>query len=48
MKILLIQAPWYGFQNIISGRLYLGLAYLAAVLDKEGHQVQIFNGETFF
>lgn len=48
MKILLIQAPWYGFQNIISGRLYLGLAYLAAVLDKEEHQVQIFNGETFF
>ena len=48
MKILLIQAPWYGFQNIISGRLYLGLAYLAAVLDKDGHQVQIFNGETFF
>ena len=48
MKILLIQAPWYGFQNIISGRLYLGLAYLAAVLDKEGHEVKIFNGETFF
>ena len=48
MKILLIQAPWYGFQNIISDRLYLGLAYLAAVLDKDGHQVQIFNGETFF
>ena len=48
MKILLIQAPWYGFQNIISGRLYLGLAYLAAVLDKEGHTVKIFNGETFF
>lgn len=48
MKILLIQAPWYGFQNIISGRLYLGLAYLAAILDKEGHSVQIFNGETFF
>ena len=48
MKILLIQAPWYGFQNIISGRLYLGLAYLAGVLDKEGHEVKIFNGETFF
>ena len=48
VKILLIQAPWYGFQNIISGRLYLGLAYLAAVLDKKGHTVKIFNGETFF
>ena len=48
MKILLIQAPWYGFQNIISGRLYLGLAYLAGVLDKDGHEVKIFNGETFF
>ncbi len=44
----MIQAPWYGFQNIISNRLYLGLAYLAAVLDKEGHTVKIFNGETFF
>ena len=48
MKVLLIQAPWYGFQNIISGRLYLGLAYLAAVLDKEGYEVKIFNVETFF
>ena len=48
MKILLIQPPWYGFQNIISQRLYLGLAYLAAVLEKNNHEVAIFNGELFF
>lgn len=48
MRILLIQPPWYGFQNIVSTRLYLGLAYLAAVLDKNGHEVLIFNGELFF
>ena len=48
MKILLIQPPWFGFQNIISLRPYLGLAYIAAILEKDGHQVCIFNGETFF
>jgi len=48
MKVLLIQPPWYGFQNIVSTRLYLGLAYLAAVLEKNGDEVVIFNGETFF
>jgi len=48
MKILLIQPPWYGFQNIISNRLHLGLAYIAAVLEKNGDQVLLLNGETFF
>lgn len=48
MRVLLIQPPWYGFQNIVSTRLYLGLAYLAAVLEKNGDKVTIFNGETFF
>ncbi|MBA3047765.1 B12-binding domain-containing radical SAM protein [Patescibacteria group bacterium] len=48
MKILLIQPPFYGFQNIISNRLYLGLAYLGAVLEKEKHEVLILNGELYF
>lgn len=48
MKILLIQPPWYGFQNIVSRRLCLGLPYLAAVLEKNGHEVVIYNGETAF
>ncbi|MBN1765724.1 MAG: B12-binding domain-containing radical SAM protein [Sedimentisphaerales bacterium] len=48
MKILLIQPPWYGFQNIVSRRLYLGLAYLAAILKENGCQVSILNGESFF
>jgi anaerobic magnesium-protoporphyrin IX monomethyl ester cyclase len=48
MKIILIQPPWYGFQNILSLRPYLGLAYLGAVLEKAGHNVLILNGETFF
>ncbi len=48
MKILLLQPPWYGFQNITSNRLYLGLAYLGAVLEKDGHEILILNGETFF
>lgn len=48
MKILLIQPPFYGFQNIISNRLYLGLAYLGAVLERDGHEVLILNGELYF
>jgi anaerobic magnesium-protoporphyrin IX monomethyl ester cyclase len=48
MKILLIQPPFYGFQNISSDRLYLGLAYLGAVLEKDGHKVLILNGEFYF
>jgi len=48
MKILLIQPPWYGFQNIVSHRLYLGLAYIGAVLEQNGHEVLILNGENFF
>ncbi len=48
MRILLIQPPFYGFQNITSDRLYLGLAYLAAVLEKDGHEVLILNGEFYF
>lgn len=48
MKILLIQPPFYGFQNITSNRLYLGLAYLGAVLEKDGHDVLILNGEFYF
>jgi anaerobic magnesium-protoporphyrin IX monomethyl ester cyclase len=48
MKILLIQPPFYGFQNIASDRLYLGLAYLGAVLEKDGHEVLILNGEFYF
>ncbi|MFH0892343.1 MAG: radical SAM protein [Candidatus Falkowbacteria bacterium] len=48
MKILLIQPPWYGFQNISSSRVYLGLAYIGAVLEKTGDQILILNGETFF
>lgn len=48
MKILLIQPPWYGFQNLVSNRLYLGLAYLGAVLEKNGYEILILNGEIFF
>lgn len=48
MKILLVQPPWYGFQNLVSNRLYLGLAYLGAVLEKDAHEILILNGEIFF
>ncbi len=48
MKILLIQPPWYGFQNIVSRSVYLGLGYIAAVLELAHHEVMILHGETFF
>jgi radical SAM superfamily enzyme YgiQ (UPF0313 family) len=48
MKILLIQPPWYGFQNVASNRVHLGLVYIGAVLEKNGDDVLILNGETFF
>jgi len=48
MRILLVQPPFYGFQNINSPRLYLGLAYIGAVLEKQGHEVLIINGELCF
>ena len=48
MKILLMQPPWYGFQNIASRSVYLGLGYIAAVLERARHDVMILHGETFF
>lgn len=43
MKILLIDPPFYRFIGYYNRYFPLGLAYLAAVLRKEGHEVLIYD-----
>ena len=45
MKILLIDPPFYRFIDYYKRYFPLGLAYLAAVLRKEGHEVLIYDGD---
>jgi uncharacterized radical SAM superfamily protein len=43
MKVLLIEPPFYLFQDIQSGSASFGLAMLAAMASREGHDVEIFS-----
>ncbi len=45
MKILLIDPPFYRFIGYYNRYFPLGLAYLAAVLRKEGHEVLIYDAD---
>ena len=45
MKILLIDPPFYRFIGYYNRYFPLGLAYLAAVLRKEGHDVLIYDAD---
>ncbi|MEW5693442.1 MAG: radical SAM protein [Candidatus Hydrogenedentota bacterium] len=45
MKILLINPPYTRFKGMIDRYAPLGLCYLAAVLEKEGHKVVVYNAE---
>jgi radical SAM superfamily enzyme YgiQ (UPF0313 family) len=47
-KILLIQPPWYCLQGILSQNIHLGVCYIGAVLEQDGYNVKIINGETSF
>ena len=47
MKILLIEPPFYYFQNV-RPTASLGLAMLAAMAGKEGHTVQVFSPDLEF
>lgn len=44
-RILLINPPWYAMQNIYFNKVPFGLASIAAVLRKNGHNCLIFDGE---
>lgn len=45
MKILLLDPPFYRFIGYYNRYFPLGLAYLAAVLRKEGHEVLIYDAD---
>lgn len=45
MKVLLIDPPFYRFIGYYNRYFPLGLAYLAAVLRKEGHEVLIYDAD---
>lgn len=45
MRILLIDPPFYRFIGYFNRYFPLGLAYLAAVLKKEGHEVLIYDAD---
>ncbi|MGO8880156.1 MAG: B12-binding domain-containing radical SAM protein [Desulfomonilaceae bacterium] len=44
-RTVLVNPPWYCFQNQPASYLPLGIAYIAGVLTAAGHEVQIVNGE---
>lgn len=45
MKILLVNPPYRRLRRIGAVYFPIGLGYLAAVLEKDGHEVKIYNGE---
>lgn len=45
MKTLLVNPPWYCFQNRRERYLPLGIAYIAGALTASGYNVKILNGE---
>jgi len=45
MKTLLVNPPWYCFQNRRENYIPLGIAYIAGALTECGHEVRILNGE---
>lgn len=45
MKILLINPPYRRLMGVGSSYFPLGLGYLAAILEKDGYEVKIYNGE---
>ncbi len=47
MKILLIDPPWYTLHGVNVGTVSLGLAAIAGVLESQGHEVALFNGDLY-
>ena len=45
MRILLIAPPFKRFTGLVSNYLPLGLAYLAAVVKRDDHEVKIFEAD---
>ncbi len=43
MKVLLIEPPFYLFQDLSQGAASFGLAMLAAMADREGHNVKVYS-----
>jgi anaerobic magnesium-protoporphyrin IX monomethyl ester cyclase len=44
-RILLINPPWFILQRHISTQVPMGLCYIAAVLEEQGHEVLIWNAD---
>lgn len=44
-KILLVDPPWYLFQNIKTDSVPLGVTYIATVLKENNHNCLIYNGD---
>ncbi|MCP4270018.1 MAG: radical SAM protein [Candidatus Brocadiaceae bacterium] len=44
MKTLLVNPPWYCFQNRSESYIPIGIAYIAGALVNSGHEVRILNG----
>ena len=44
-KILLIAPPFYRLLGSHYNGLHLGIAYIAAVLQKHGHQAMVYNAD---
>jgi radical SAM superfamily enzyme YgiQ (UPF0313 family) len=47
LKILLVDPPWYTLQNICAATVSLGLASIAGMLERRGHEVSLFNGDLY-
>lgn len=47
MKILLADPPWFTLQGIQSSTVSLGLSAISSVLEQEGHEVAIWNGDLY-
>jgi radical SAM superfamily enzyme YgiQ (UPF0313 family) len=47
MKILLVDPPWYTLSGINAATVSLGLAAIAGVLEGQGHEIAIFNGDLY-
>lgn len=47
VKILLVDPPWYTLQGVKAATVSLGLAAIAGVLEAQGHEVALFNGDLY-
>src|SRR3989339_1788253 len=47
MKILLADPPWFTLQGVQASTVSLGLAQLAGVLEENGYDVMLWNGDIY-